>query len=527
LNTKFLKSIGDFGGWLQDKFSAVASTASCGRTWFPVGGGNFLNLSKQKVNNDSALTLSPWYAGINAISGDTAKLPVDIQRSQGERRLNLVDHTLHRLLNFQANPLMDAMTFRQTILAHAIGWGNGYAEIQRDALGNAIALWLLRPDMLSRIEKTKDGRLIYEFSNTCGGTARLDSKDVFHVHGLGYDGIVGYNVVRYAAESIGLGIAAQKFGGAFFGNGCNQSGSLTTEQKLSEPAQERLRAQIKKHHGGVEDSNKLLVLEEGLKFEGNLIPPDDAQFLQTRQFQVIEVARFLRIQPHKLASLERSTFSNIEHQNIDYVTDSLDPWIKRFELEVWNKLFTETEQSQGYYAKLNVNALLRGDVKTRSMYYKLMLNNGVMSINEVRALEDMNPIENGDIHFVPMNMLPLERADELGKKESSSTSQAEPMVENIAGRLAKAECSEVGKHIAHRADDEDKFNEWMRAFYKKHDKYVENAIAPLKVFNADMVVDVMDLTLKTKLMAGGTVDLTVENRKQYIKAVLFGALKNV
>ena len=515
---KTLNKIRDgLGRWFNNSASWVNE-----RGWFPIF-NNFINTAMQKINNNTALSISTVFAAIRAISEDIAKMPVHIFRTEGENRVPQPRHRLDTLLNFSPNPLMDAMSFRETIIAHAQGWGNGYAEIVRNAAGEAVQLWPLRPDRV-RIKKTDDGRLIYEWTNEKGGTQKIDGRDVFHVHGLGFDGLVGYNVIQYARETLGLAAATEKFGGTFFGNGCNQSGNLRHPQTLSKPAQQRLREQIEQTHQGVANAHKLLILEEGMEFVSNIVAPEQSQFLQTRQFGVIEICRWFRIPPSKVQDLNKSTFNNNEQQNINYVTDSLTSWIKRFELEIWNKLLTEAEQLQGFYAKHNVASLLRGDVKARGLFYKIMWSLGAFSTNEIRAFEDMNPIDGGDQHFVPLNHTPITEAGQ--NQNPGVASPANLIVSNIARRIAAAEIREVEKHIEHRKDDA-KFQDWVAAFYEKHEKYVTDSLEALDAFGFDEPVNIDNLTLKAKLTAGMDVDLDIGQRKDHVKAYILGAMSHV
>lgn len=499
-----------------------ASSFADGRGWSSIG-GFFANTAKVVINNDTALSISTVFAAINAISQDIAKMPKHVFKAEGPNRVPQPGHSLDRILNKQPNPFMNAMDFWETMIAHALGWGNGYAEIQRDAAGNPVALWLLRPDRVSNIRRRTDGGLVYTWTNEKGGTENIRGEDIFHLKGLGYDGVVGYNVIAKGRETMGLAAATEKFGGTFFGNGCNVGNIITTEKKLSTEAQKRLRQQINDVHGGVLQGHKTMVLEEGMMFAKDTIPPEESQFLQTRQFSVIEICRWFRIPPSKVQDLNNSTFNNNEQQNINYVTDSLTGWIARIENEMWSKLLSESEQVGGYYVKHNVAALMRGDVKARGLFYRTMWGIGVFSTNEVRAFEDLNPIKNGDQHFVPMNMTSLENPKPV---DAQVVSPAESIVDNIAGRLAKAEIAEVSKHIIHRASDGGKFLEWVDKFYGKHNDHVQNACQPLTIFNKKLQLKVKDLTLRDSILAGDDVDLDVDNRKQHIKAVLLGAISD-
>ncbi len=502
------------------KFGLQVTNSDTDQGWRPFDGFSFGNAAKVTLTNQTALTISTVFAAMSAISEDIAKLPIDVSQVDGEKRIQLNDHPLNLLLNRQPNPLTNAMTLRETLTGHALGWGNGYAEIQRDTGGKAIALWMLRPDMV-QIKRLDNGSLLYEFRNKKGGTIKILGEDVFHIHGLGFDGIQGYNVIQMARETLGLAKATEVFGGTFFGNGCNQSAVLRHPNNLIAPAQDRLREQIQKHHNGVTNAHKLLILEEGMELAGNTIPPDDSQFLQTREFSVVEICRWFRIPPIKVQDLSRSTFNNIEQQNINYVTDSLTGWLTRWESEIWSKLLTPLDKSMGVSVKHNVNALLRGDIKSRGIFYKTMWSLGAFSTNEIRSLEDMNPVDGGDKHFVPLNHTTLQQA--------GSTTVASPiaaMVDDISGRLAAVEVRAISSYIAKNESD-DLYKARVNKFYDKHEEYISVALKPLDSMGCKAVVIFDDLTIKTKIHAGIPFSLDTNRRKQEIKEVILRAMNDV
>ena len=462
-----------------------------------------------KVHNDSAMKLSTVFACVNAISQDIAKVPFHVYQKQGETKKPLSTHRLHYLLNYQPNEDMSALSFREALTAHALSWGNGYAEIRRDLNDEVVGLYPLRPDRVVPFRDKKTKKLAYEITSDDGQKVNLWASEVLPVHGLGYDGVTGYNVIQYAREGIGAAMAAEKFGAAFFGNGCHFGGNLEHPSNLSEQAQTRLKRQIEKDYQGADKAHRLLILEEGMKFTANSIPPEDAQFLETRQFSVPDICRWFRIPPHKVADLSRATFSNIEQQSIEYVSDCLLAWFRRWEQSAFVKLLSVEEKQSGVYCEHVIEGLLRGDIQARYTAYQTALQNGFMNINEVRARENLNPVEGGDKHFVQLNMTTLDKAGE------------EQIVENTADRIASAEIKELDKHIKYANTKE--FTEWMDTFYAKHDKYVMKSIEPLH-----LNLEANDITMKLKLKDSDDVKTLYEslkpNHKKRIESLLRGVL---
>jgi HK97 family phage portal protein len=359
------------------------------------------------VNEDTALTFGAVWACVRVISETLAGLPWGVyQRSASGRQA--IDNRVQELLNLRPNPEMTAFSFREALIAHALTWGNGYAEIERDAAGRAVALWIVAPDRVL-VDRTPDGTLRYRVRAVDGSEQLLGAESVLHLHGLGYDGIVGYSPVRMAARSIGAGVAQDTFAGAFYANGTHVGGTVSVDAKM-DPEQIKLVEQyMNEGHRGPDKAFGVKVMGLGFKYEPFKMPLTDAQFLESRKFTVTDIARWFRVPPHKIADLDRSTNNNIEHQSIEFVTDTVVPWALRLEQEVNSKLIIGAARGV-QYTKLNTNALMRGDAKSRAEFYRAMTQMGAMSINEVRALEDLNGIgEDGDEHLVQLNQTTLER----------------------------------------------------------------------------------------------------------------------
>lgn len=369
------------------------------------------------VTEDTALTHSAVWACVRVISESVAALPWHVYRRTPQGR-EQVDGPLQWLLNTQPNNEMTAVAFRETLLAHALTWGNGYAEILRDGANRVTEMLLLTPD---RVEPKRDevtGALFYEVQDGDGTVRRLAPSAVFHLHGLSWDGLVGYSPVRMAARSIGLGIAQDTFSQAFYGNGTTFGGLVEVPATMSKQQIADMDAYLNDSHRGPDKAFRLRIAASGIKYHNTSMPLADAQFIESRRFGINEVARWFRVPPHKIADLERSTNNNIEHQSIEFVTDTLMPWIKRLEDEANVKLFAYRAQG-GTYTKIMVNALMRGDAKSRAEFYRAMTQMGAMTINEVRALEELNGIgPNGDEQLVQLNQTTLERLVE-GEPQSN------------------------------------------------------------------------------------------------------------
>lgn len=359
-----------------------------------------------RVNSDTALSLSAVWRSVNLIAGNLAALPWHAFEWEDETtKRRLFGSPIERVLNYKPNSEMTAQQLRETLISHALLWGNGYAEIERDNAGRVVALWPLPADRVEP-QRTDTGELFYRVTLETGGQVPLAPSRVFHLRGLGFDGVRGYSVVAYAARSLSLALTVDEFGSSWFGNGGHVGGVLQHPRKLSKDAKDRLRADFETAHRGASRAGRLIVLEEGLTYEKTAIPPTDSQFLESRSFQVTEVARWFGVPPHKLGDLTRATFANVESENISFVTDCLLPWARRLELEADTKLLRPDAQ----FTRLQLRALLRGDAASRATFYRELFQLGVFSVNEIRELEDMNPIADGDKRLVQVNLTTLEQA---------------------------------------------------------------------------------------------------------------------
>lgn len=365
------------------------------------------SLSGENVTESTALTYSAVWCAVSLISGTVSCLPLHLLRKDQRKTIKADEKTLFRVLHSQANPYMTAQVYREVTTAHILTWGNAYSEIVRDAYGQAVALWPIPPNRVRM--SMQDGELVY-LIRVDNQEISLTREKVLHVPGLGFDGFQGYSVIGMARKSIGLGMAMETFGSLYFGNGTHPGAVVTHPGKLSPQAHDNLKVSLTQAHSGLGQSHRLLLLEEGMSIEKVGIPPEESQFLESRQFQIPEIARWFNLPPHKLKDLTKSSFSNIESEQISFVTDSILPWLIRFEQNFDMQLLTDAEKrQQKLYFRHNVDGLLRGNAKDRAEYYKAMWLNGFMTQNEVREKENMDPAANefADDLFVPLNMVPV------------------------------------------------------------------------------------------------------------------------
>jgi len=387
--------------------------------------------SDVSVNERTALATTGVYACVRIISEAIACLPLNLEKHDGNGSRIATEHPLHDVLYTMPNVEMTSFIFRETIMSHLLLWGNGYAQIIRDNSGRVKYLYPLMPNKMD-VWRDDNGEIFYtyyrnrdekrpaDFKAKDGGIT-LRREDVLHFKGLGFDGLVGYSPIAIARNAIGMSIAAENYGATFFANGANPSGVLEHPEGLGKDSTLDIRETWNALYRG-SGNHSIAVLDDGLKFKAITIPPDQAQFLETRKYQLGEIARIFGVPPHMIADLERATFSNIEHQSIEFVTRTINPWVKRLEQCMDLALLSPAERKH-YSIRFNLDAMLRGDYKTRMEGYKIGRQNGWLSANDIRDLEHMNPIpaeDGGDKYFVNANMVELKQAGFFTEKKGEN-----------------------------------------------------------------------------------------------------------
>jgi len=370
------------------------------------------------VNENSTLTYSAVFACVRVLSESVASLPIDVIKEDSKgNKVKDKSHPIYKLLSKKPNNYMTSFTWRQTLMANLVLNGNSYFKIERDGSARPVALTYIPSEKVT--VKVKADEVFYEVKSSGNANANTNEsmiikhEDMLHFLGLGYDGIKGKSVIETHRDSIGLSIAANKYGGAFYGNAATPSGILSHPGKLSKEAADRLKNSWNSSYGnGPMNAHKTAILEEGMNFKPVSLNPQDADFLNTRKFQVTEIARIFRVPPHMIGDLDRATFTNIEQQGLDFLTHTLRPYLVNLEEELERKLFRQNEQ-ETYSIMFNANGMLRGDSEARSKYYKDMSSIGVLSINDIRRLENLNDIgPEGDQHYYALNYAPITQQNE-------------------------------------------------------------------------------------------------------------------
>ena len=395
----------------------------------------------KNVNERSAMQMTAVYSCVRILAEAIAGLPLHLYtyKEDGGKE-KAIGHPLYLLLHDEPNPEMSSFVFRETLMTHLLLWGNAYAQIIRNGKGEVVALYPLMPNRMT-VDRDSSGQLFYSYQMNNSdaptmktGTVILKPSDVLHIPGLGFDGLVGYSPIAMAKNAIGLAIATEEYGAKFFANGATPGGLLEYPGTVKDP--DRVRESWNKGFSGSQNAGKVAILEEGMKYTPISIAPEQAQFLETRKFQINEIARIFRVPPHMVGDLEKSSFSNIEQQSLEFVKYTLDPWVVRWEQSLSRALFTPEEKKK-YFFKFNVEGLLRGDYQSRMNGYATARQNGWMSANDIRELENLDRIpaeEGGDLYLINGNMLPLVHAGafadiDSGKEESKPDEQSEEVLE--------------------------------------------------------------------------------------------------
>lgn len=440
--------MGIFTGMFKSRDKPENRTAGSAYTFY-MGG----TTSGKAVTERSAMQMTAVYSCVRILAEAVAGLPLHLYKYNDDGgKEKAIDHPLYRLLHDEPNPEMSSFVFRETLMTHLLLWGNAYAQIIRNGKNEVVALYPLMPNKMS-VDRDENGHLYYtyyrgpdEAIKNMEFAVTLQPSDVLHIPGLGFDGLVGYSPIAMAKNAIGMAIACEEYGAKFFANGATPGGVLEHPGAIKDP--QRVRESWQAAFGGSSNSNKVAVLEEGMKYTPISISPEQAQFLETRKFQINEIARIFRVPPHMVGDLEKSSFSNIEQQSLEFVKYTLDPWVIRWEQSIMRALLSNTEKKD-YFVKFNLEGLLRGDYQSRMNGYAIGRQNGWMSANDIRELENLDRIpteEGGDLYLINGNMLPLKDAgafanttDNDGKEENPDEEVLEVEEQGTDGNDAEGE----------------------------------------------------------------------------------------
>ena len=380
--------------------------------------------SGKPVNEHTAMQMTAVYSCVRILAEAVAGLPLHLYKyTDNGGKEKALSHSLYFLLHDEPNPEMSSFVFRETLMTHLLLWGNAYAQIIRNGKGEVIALYPLMPNRM-KVDRDSRGNLYYSYTRYLdeapalnGITVTLRPSDVLHIPGLGFDGLVGYSPIAMAKNAIGLAMATEEYGAKFFANGAAPGGVLEHPGTIKDP--QKVKDSWNMAYQGSGNAHKVAVLEEGMKYQQIGISPEQAQFLETRKFQINEIARIFRVPPHMVGDLEKSSFSNIEQQSLEFVKYTLDPWVIRWEQAISRSLLSPSEKKE-YFSKFNVDGLLRGDYVSRMNGYATARQNGWMSANDIRELEDLDRIPaelGGDLYLINGNMTKLHDAGIFANKK--------------------------------------------------------------------------------------------------------------
>lgn len=477
-------------GWISNKpFWSWADLDLFGR----------LAHSGVKVSNTNALTCTAYYAGVSLIAQTLAQVPLPLYRRLERGKERAYDHQLYSLLHDEPNPYMCAFTFKETLQGHVLTWGNAFAEIEWEPnMDVPRALWPLRPNAM-QVGLNK-GELRYIYTLPSGETVTLPANRILHIPGFGFDGLIGYDPITLVREAIGLSKATEEFGARFFSGGTTMSGVITHPNKLSQQATENMRKSWEEMHQGLSNQHRVAILEEGVDFKQIGVPPENAQFLETRKFQTSEIARFLHIPPHMIGDLEKATYSNIEHQGIEFTVYTMGPWFARWEQTVNRKLLSLADR-QEYFAEFLVAGLLRGDMKSRYDSYAIGRQWGWLSANDIREKENENPVKGGDDYYMPLNMMPMgsepvaqggskslveQKSQRVGLARFRAAEAYRPLFIAAGQKIVDQEVDQIRKNIADHLPPQKGISkkaradwfQWLDEFYKAFESEIRKAITP-------------------------------------------------
>lgn len=523
-----------FSGLFRRSTSFAAGNPANPSYWLQRAFGGMPSSTGLSLSTEGSLRVTAVFACVRVISQTIGTLPLILySRDKSGNKERATAHPTYRLLHDMANPEMTSAAFRKALQAYVEMWGNGYARIVRDPnTGRPLELWPMRPDQV-RVDRTATGALVYDYRPPQGERRVLFADEVFHVRGMTLDGINGLSPIGYARETAPLAAITEEYAAKFFSNNGRPGGVLTYPGRLDKDAATRLKDDWNAMHAGAGNAHRVAVLEDGLKWESIGIPNTDLQFIELRKFQVVEIARLFGVPPHMIGDLERSTYSNIEHQGLEFVTHAIQPRAVEWEQEIAAKLLPESERG-GYFAEFLMAALTRGDLQSRYQAYATGRNWGWLSANDVRDLENLNRIEDGDLYLSPLFMGPSDvvgnpppaaprslpiayratggetRASGSADTRAAIAKRARRVFADAAGRLLKRETDAV-RAAAERwlgSRDIGEFSQWLDTFYGPDwSETVERAYTPAVMELAE------NITADAASEAGAPAEWTSEDEK--------------
>ncbi len=468
--------------------------------WFLHAMGGRPTASGERVNADTALSCAAVKAAVSVLAETVAMLPLDIfERLPSGGRRPAPNHPVQRLLHDEPNPETSSFIWRETEQGHLGLWGNAYSEIERAIDGTPLALWQRSPrPNRTRAKRNENRQLFYELHDKNGAPeANIAPANMLHIPGLGFDGITGFSPIGLAREAIGGNLAAERYAAELFANDAAERGHYEMPDKMSKQAYERLQSSLEETSSAHGRRHRTRILEEGMKFAGNSMNPDDVQMIEARQFGVVEIARYYRITPHLLQDLTHGTFSNVTELGRQFIIYTMLPWFKRWLGEINRKLLAPP-----FFAKFNVDAFMEGDPKAQGQFLKDLFGIAALSVNDILQILDRNDIgPAGDNRFVPMNMVTLEQAikgppkplppaepapdpdeaegpdsGEPQEQESNAKQRAacEAVLDQVIGRMLTKESKAAKRSASSPAE----FQSWLNRFYGHHPNTMTDAIAP-------------------------------------------------
>lgn len=500
------------------------------------------------ISPEAGLAYSAVLGCVRVLAEGLASLPCLLyeryQDNGREAKRRASGHKIYPLLHNAPNPVITAFEFYELGMAQILLWGNFYGEIEWDQRGEVMALWPL-PAWRMKAGWSRQGK-VYELWLDGQPPETFPDYQILHVPGFGYDGVKGKSMISLAREAVGLGLSTQRYGSAFFNSGARPGGVLEHPGQLGDEAHKRLKESWEDRHQGLSGAQRLAILEEGMKYTALSIPPDDAQFLETRKFQRSEIAGIFRVPPHMIGDLERATFSNIEQQSIDFYRNTLQPWLKRWEQRLMRSLLVGNERER-YFVEFLADALLRADTQARYQAYAVGRQWGWLSVNDIRQRENLNPVDGGEDYLTPLNMIeaggPLdaERSGDAlpghgrqgageqrsaGKRRQRLDRVWRPVIADAAGRFVRREANDVGNAALRfsKAGAEGEFLLWADEFYRDHQGYTAGQMRPVLFSYGELVAAGVEDELSggTRGNGEGRADLPAEVEpfaQRYIEAM--------